>query len=467
MRIFLFNIILVFISAENLFSATDTLWISKDSSVVLPDVYINKIVIAGNDITEDEIILREISTKENSKLDYKILNEDVQNIYKLGLFNKIDLIPLQSDSVNKINMMFLVEERFYILPVPQGGFRNGNLSNLWGGLNLIWKNFRGRNETLGLSFGIGYEPFVNLNYSVPWIGKNTHFYSSGSVSYSRNYNKSLHALNDTTSSAIPSPIANFTNHNFSASYGLGKFFSRNFSVFASLKYNLIKLSYYEPGRTLSKDGTDNFLTFSLGGKIDTRNSIEYTLTGAMYSAEYIKFGFGNEFNFSKINIDLRKFIPVVFGNDYSISLSTKFNSTFSFGGEIPAYLNEFYGYDKIIRGYKNIVLEGENQLGLFSEIRIPVINPFFLKGESMPVAKSVSMLKKLNYKFGLFATLFFDVGGVWDKTDNPLNTRYYNGFGAGLNYILPFGLVGRTDFAFRKVNKRFIPQVIFDMSASF
>ena len=31
---------------ENLFSATDTLWISKDSSVVLPDVYINKIVIA-------------------------------------------------------------------------------------------------------------------------------------------------------------------------------------------------------------------------------------------------------------------------------------------------------------------------------------------------------------------------------------------------------------------------------------
>ena len=89
----------------------------------------------------------------------------------------------------------------------------------------------------------------------------------------------------------------------------------------------------------------------------------------MYSAEYIKFGFGNEFNFSKINIDLRKFIPVVFGNDYSISLSTKFNSTFSFDGEIPAYLNEFYGYDKIIRGYKNIVLEGENQLGLFSEIK--------------------------------------------------------------------------------------------------
>ncbi len=77
------------------------------------------------------------------------------------------------------------------------------------------------------------------------------------------------------------------------------------------------------------------------------------------------------------------------------------------------------------------------------------------------------MLKKLNYKFGLYTTLFFDVGGVWNKKDNFFDTEFKNGFGVGLNFILPFGFVGRTDFAFRKEQKRFIPQIIVDLDASF
>ena len=96
-----------------------------------------------------------------------------------------------------------------------------------------------------------------------------------------------------------------------------------------------------------------------------------------------------------------------------------------------------------------------------------MINPFYFEGKSIPVVQNISMLKKMNYKFGLFATMFFDVGGVWNKNDNFFKTQFINGFGAGLNFILPFGFIGRTDFAFRKEEKRFIPQVIFDLDAAF
>lgn len=445
----------------------DSIEVSKDSVMALPEIYILKILIAGNEITDRDIIIREIVTKENTMLDVAVLNEDVLRIYNLGLFNKVDVYPVPTNSPKEFNLMFVVEERFYILPVPQGGFRNGEFSKFWAGANVRWNNFRGRNETASLSFGIGYEPFVSVGYSVPWIGEKAHYFSAASVAYSKNYNRSLIALNDTTSNSIPSSADNFAILNFNAVYTLGKYYTKNFSLSTSLGYNIIHTSQYEPGRTVSPDGKDNFLTFSFSGRFDTRNSYEYTLAGSFYYIGYRKLGFGRLFDFNRVNFDVRKFIPIKLGDTYSITFATRSFGSIAFGGTIPYYLEEYFGYDKIIRGYKKIVYEGDNQLGLFNEIRIPVINPFYIEGKTVPMVNKISQLKKLNYKFGLYTTLFFDVGGVWDKTNNFFKTQFINGFGAGLNFILPFGFVGRTDFAFRKEEKKFIPQIIFDLDASF
>lgn len=438
-----------------------------DSVAVMQNIFVNKILIAGNEVTDDEIIRRELSIKENSILNISELEEDVKRIYRLGLFNKVDVMPVPTEVNNKFNLLILVEERFYILPLPQGGFRDGEFSKFWAGLNVRWNNFRGRNETAGLSFGIGYEPFINVSYSVPWIGKDAHFFSSADVSYSKNFNRSLIALNDTTTNTIPATSDNFANYNFNASYSLGKYFSKDLSISTRFKYHIIETSQYESGRTVSKDGKDNFLTFSVNGTFDTRNSTEYTLAGSYYSLLYEKFGFGKLFDFNRINFETKKFIPIKLGRDYAVTFASRTIGAISFGGKIPTYLYEFFGYDKLIRGYKKIVFEGENQLGIFSELRIPVIDPFYIKGEQIPIAKKISMLKKLNYKFGLYATIFFDAGGVWNKNNNFFDTKFRNGFGVGLNFILPFGFVGRTDLAFRKEQKRFIPQIVIDLDASF
>lgn len=439
---------------------------NEDSLKKLPEIFVNKILIAGNEVTDEDIITRELTIKENSKLDFKELEEDTERLYRLGLFNKVEVIPVPTDSVNVIDIMFLVEERFYLIPIPQGGFRNGEFSKFWAGLNLIWNNFRGRNETVSLSFGVGYEPFINLGYAVPWIGKREHFFLSASVGYSKNFNRSLKALNDTTSNSIPSAADNFANYNFRAGFNLGKFFTRELSVTSGLKYNLLHTSQYEEGRTVSADGKDNYLTFGINSRFDTRNSYEYSLMGSYYFLEYSKYGFGKLIDFNKVNFEAKKFIPVKLSDDYAITIASRLFGTLSFGGTIPTYLREYLGYDNIIRGYKNVVFEGDNKGGLYSEIRIPVITPFYVKGKSVPIAKKISALKDLNYKLGMYATLFFDVGGVWNKTDNFFDTPFKNGFGAGLNFILPFGAVGRTDFAFRKEGKRFVPQVIFDLNAS-
>lgn len=468
MKIYTLYIVVLISFASESNASEEKLFLKNPEDTIkeLPVVYLNKILIAGNEVTDEDIITREITIKENSILDFKQLEEDVERLYRLGLFNKVDVLPVPTDTVNRINILFLVEERFYLLPIPQGGFRNGEFSKFWAGLNLIWNNFRGRNETVSLSFGIGYEPFVSLSYSVPWIGEKAHYFTSTSLSYSKNYNRSLKVLNDTTSNSIPSTSDNYANYNFGAGFSIGKFYSRNFSVATGLRYTLLHTSTYEPGRTVSADGKDNYLTVSAGGRFDTRNSNEYALAGSFYSLEYVKFGFGKLIDFNKVNFEAKKFIPIKLTENYAVTFASRLFGTISFGGTIPSYLREFLGYDNLVRGYKNIVFEGDNKSGIYNELRFPVINPFFVKGKSIPLAKRISALKSLTYRLGLYATIFFDAGGVWDKQDNLFKTQFRNGFGAGLNFILPFGLIGRTDFAFRKEGKRFVPQIIFDLDAA-
>jgi len=454
-------------SSDTVINSSAVLDSGKRVEYILPEIRIGKILIVGNEVTQDDIITREISLRENTILDLKMLEHDVRNLNKLGLFNKIDVLPIPTDSANKVDLMFMLEEKFYILPIPQGGFRDGQFSKFWAGLNLRWFNFRGRNETLNFNFGIGYEPFVGLSYSVPWIGEDARYFSSVSLRYSKNYNRSLLALNETGSSSIPDPDSNFVNYNFSASYKFGKYFNRNFSVSSTLKYNLIESVPYQPGRTVSTDGTDSYFTFGMFSKFDTRDSYEYTLAGSYYSLEYEKIGFGKTMDFNRVNLEMKKFIPIEMDAGKFITFANRTFSTIAFGGSVPTYMREFFGYNDLIRGYKRNVLEGENKLGVFNEFRIPVINPFYIHGKELPVVRSVSALKNLNYKFGLFATIFYDIGGVWNKNSNFFKTKFYSGYGVGLNFILPFGFIGRTDFSMRQQDNTLYPSVIFDLDAAF
>ena len=112
--------------------------IEADSTVTVVKFRIRNILFAGNEITEEDVIFRELKTKENAPFDETVLKEDIQRLNNLGLFTKIDIYPVPTDSSNVVDMMFVFEEGLYIIPLPQGGFRNGQLSEFWAGLNLIW-----------------------------------------------------------------------------------------------------------------------------------------------------------------------------------------------------------------------------------------------------------------------------------------------------------------------------------------
>ena len=445
--------------AQDVSIVSDTL--QKSDSLKKIQIFLNRIIIDGNDVTEDEVILRELTIKENSYINLDDLQNDVLRIYNLGLFTKVDLIPIPLGG-NKIDLIIDVEESFYFLPIPIAGFKDNEFKKFWGGIDFRWRNFRGMNESLGLSFGLGYEPFMNLYYINPWIGKEEHFFGSFSFRYSINENQS------TEDNQSNSYVENYDIKSISGGISLGKYFTKSLSSSIKFAYNYSKVSEYKEGRTFSEDGIDQYPALYLSLNYNTRDIIEYATYGSLYKATYIKYGFfGNNINFNKFRLDIRRYIPIKLVDDYSIAFAIRFLSSLAFGGRIPSYLHEFFGYNEVIRGWKTILFEGENQMGFFNEIRIPIFKPFYVKGSDLLLIKNISFLKNFNYRFGLYLTLFFDIGGVWNRDDNFFKTRFRNGFGTGLNFIMPFGFIGRLDLAFRKEGVKFTPQLNVALNASF
>lgn len=457
------------------FSAIESRAQSQDSvkqpvgSVIAEDslrLYIEQIIIQGNKVTDPEIILREMQTKENEYTTIEVLKRDWERIYNLKLFTKVDIMPLPS-SQKGYSLVISVEETFYILPIPIGGIKDGDLKKIWVGLNLKWNNFRGRNETLGLAFGLLYDPFINLSYSIPWIGKNKHYFTSFEVGYSLNNNKSIENPNSLAAPLNVDSAKSYKTFNWNGKVSVGKYIFKELSTSISLGYNSISTSDYIKDKTLSSSGTDNYASAGYNINYDTRDSYEYSMAGASISANYYKFGFGEVINYNSFNIDIRKFIPIKFSDKFIVSFGTKINPVIFWGGNIADYHHQQLGYSRIIRGWNDFAFEGENSLLYSNELRIPIVQPFYVSGNEMPVVKKLPYLKDISYKFGLYLTMFFDAGGVWNKQDRFADTRFYNGYGAGLNFILPLGFVGRADWAFRHQENYYKGQLILSLNASF
>ena len=78
----------------------------------------------------------------------------------------------------------------------------------------------------------------------------------------------------------------------------------------------------------------------------------------------------------------------------------------------------------------------------------------------------VPIIKNLDLRYGLYFTVIYDVGTVFDKNDRISKLRFLNGAGIGLNFILPFSYVFRADWVFR-LGKPTVGQVTLNLSAKF
>ena len=143
-----------------------------------PAAVVRAIDFAGNEVTQPAVMLREMVLKVGDRADPALIERSRQGIQDLGLFRSVEV--RQSPVPGGVALTFVVEEKWYILPIPRLD-ANSEGENAYG-LSLRWYNVFGRNHTLrgnwtrrdeekankgeSTSYSVGYSlPFV---YDTPW-----------------------------------------------------------------------------------------------------------------------------------------------------------------------------------------------------------------------------------------------------------------------------------------------------------
>ncbi len=402
---------------------------------------VHEVVVTGNEVTKDYIILREMKLRPGVEVTPEVLEHDQKRIYSLGLFNKVD-VAVREESA-KATVVVTVDERWYFFPFPVFGFRFRDPKNIYYGVGVLHNNVRGRNEKLFASFALGFDRWVQVVYQNPKLTDGNDIFFRGQVMYAK-----VHNLSRTNGM--------YNQINFKSSLMVGKRYGLYQTLLGWIDYDVWTISNPGLQRTVSPDGQDAFFTLGANYMFDSRDVREYPTGGAFVSLSARKHGFGeSDMDLFRYGYDARVFVPLMDG----VTLATRSFASFISGGIVPTYRNVYFGYDERIRGHFHTVLEGENIFGLSSEVRIPLLHPRYYQ---LPFEFIIPQFRTLRY--GLYAGVFFDAGKIWYRSSSFGNVPWYAGYGGGLHILLPYSMVVRTEYGISLEGKG---EFILDFGVSF
>jgi outer membrane protein assembly factor BamA len=395
---------------------------------------IDTVVVIGNETTREYVILDEMTLRPGSVVTARMIEYDRNRIYALGLFTSVDLFFDAQHSPSVLTV--LVRERWHLIPYPIFGFRYGDPKKIYFGAGLLHNNLGGENKKLYVSLVFGYDPSFSLYYLDPLLDRDARLYFAGNASYSRNLTKSE------TEAAL---TGEFFDYRVNVSPTLGKRFSIHETGGLTAGYQSVRVSTPREGRTVSDDGNDQFLYATLAYTYDTRDLAEYASRGVHLSMSATKNGFGeSEVNSARYAADARGYLPL--GGNFT--LAGRLYGTLVSGGEIPTYSQAYFGYAERIRGYFKDVFEGENLVNSSAEIRFFVLPARTISADFLPLPPEFVI-----WRFGIALTLFADAGTIWVRGTPVTLGAFRSGYGGGVNFLLPYGIVIRTEYAWNDLGR--------------
>lgn len=437
-----YKICFVFIAFVSVvFAQNDSL-----QNVVYP-VKVDSIIIIGNKITEPEIILRELTFKAGETVTKENLDYNEDRIYSLGIFTRVDLLISLNDNFNKL--IIYLEESWYIYPIPFAELKDKDWDKISYGIDLIIKNFRGRNEILRGRAAFGFDPSFHVEYYNPLLISSENIFFKINLFYLHSQNKSriaelLHGKS-------------FEQKFINGSITLGKRFGlfHRLALFAT--YNYVETPFYLKGISASNGRIDRMPSLGLQYSYDTRDLAQFPREGlfGIISAEAKGFGV-NDINYMIYSLDFREYRKI-YG---SLGSKWRIASRIASGDDVPYYDYSYLGFNERVRGHYRDESEGNSYYLASAELNYPIIRDVNLSLDFIPVIPH----ELLSYRIALYFQVFADAGTTRFKGQKLSIGNFRSGYGAGLTFlVLPYNLA-RLEFAFDEYKNM---EWIFDLGISF
>ena len=432
-----------------------------------PKAKINKVIIKGNDRTNDNVIRRELYTVPGELFSKSDIIRSIRELATLGHFDPEQIVPtpIPNPANGTVDIEYSLVERGNDRVEISGGWGAGMLV---GRLGLTFNNFSiqnvfdknawrplptGDGQKLSLSAqtnGTAYQ-YYSISFQEPWLGGKKPNSLSVSLYYNIQTNRSIYN---------PDPIDLQTATIAGASIGFGrrlKWPDNYFTLSHSLGYqsynldNWVYQSYIQnitDGRfnsitfstTLGRSSIDNPLysrrgsNFSLGLELTPPQSL---LNNKDYSAmddsekykwlEYHKWTFKGQW-FSSILGDLVFHTKTEFGmlGFYNKDIGYSPVGGYSVGGSGMSYYS--YGVDIVgLRGYEDQKLTPAKGANIYTKYTMELRYPAVLSESAT-----------------IYALVFAEAGNAWyeSKTFNPFNIK--RSAGVGVRVFLP--MLGQLGF---------------------
>ena len=408
---------------------------------------IDSVEIRGNKITEDDIILRELTFNIGDTVSNKMIEYDRERIFSLGIFTRVNLYIKK---VNEENILVIdVDESWYIYPIPFVELKDRDWKKFSYGLDVVIQNFRGRNELLQARGSLGYDPSVRLSYYKPEIIKGSDIYLNSLISYSNVRNKSYIA-----ESLLG---RQFDQRIFQTLITIGKRFGSYHRLGVDFGYNYVASPTFIKGISASNERIDRMPVIGASYSYDSRDLVQFPKNG-IYFATSIQFkGLGlNDIKYQIANLDFREYRPIV----DNLYFKWRFASRIAFGNLVPYYDFSFLGYNERIRGHFNDVQEGNNYYLGSAEFYYPLIKDINVNIDFIPILpKSL-----LSYRIALYTQIFGDAGAAKLRHHKLNFNDFQSGYGLGLTLLLLPYNAARFEFALNELGRS---EFIFDLGLSF
>jgi len=417
---------------------SQTIYAEETDSLLVKDtesIRIDSIKISGNDITEEFIVLRELTFHAGETVTGKILRFNRERVFSLRLFNRVEFI-IQNEQ-NKNILEIHLYESWYFYPLPFLRAHNGDIKKATYGINFLYKNFRGRNETLRAMVGFGYDPSYSIYYDNPALSfKNDIGFTFG-IAYSKINNRSKAAENIIGDE--------FQYKIFSQTISFSKRINQFNIAFLSLGFNYIEAPFSKKGITASGERIDRLMYGGISYIYDSRDLKQYSENGLYTFLHYSHKGFGiNDISYNNFEIDFRGYRKLF----EQLSSKWRFVYRRTFGKLVPFYDYSYLGYGERVRGHYNDIREGKGYLLTSLELSYPVVKDWNLSFKLPLLPESLT-----SARIGIYLSGFIDAGDTFNDSDSFSINHFYSGYGFGITLLfLPYNAV-RFEYAFNELGR--------------
>lgn len=432
-KYYLFIIVLLGLSLinRNVFAEETDLLLIKDKE----RVRIDSIQVRGNDITEDFIILRELTFKMGDSVTGKTLRFNRERVYSLKLFNRVDFKIVTEHDKNILEI--LLYETWYLYPIPFVRLDNGDFDKATYGFNILYKNFRGRNETLRAKVGIGYDPTYSIYYDNPAL----FFEDDIGMSFGFGYVK----MNNRSKAAKNIIGEDFQYKIFSQAVSINKRINQFNNAFLSIGYNYIESQFTRKGITASDGRIDRLLSGGISYIYDSRDLKFYSENGLYTFINFFHKGFGiNGISYNEFEIDFREYRSL-----YE-QLSGKWRLVYrnTFGKLVPFYDYSYLGYGERVRGHYNNIREGKGYLLTSFELSYPLVKDWNVSLKLPLLPESLT-----SARIGIYLSGFIDSGDTFNDSRSFSVNHFYTGYGFGITFLfLPYNAF-RFEYALNELGR--------------